>query len=351
MINIIFTFVLLSLTLLISCNSTEQQKAADNEDINIEVKRSSEMVWVPPADFMMGGNDTLKRFDELPRHRVLLDGFWIDEAEVTNSEFRKFVEDREYVTTAEQKPDWEELKKQLPPDTPKPDESVLVPGSLVFNAPRGRVDLNDFYQWWRWVPGANWKAPLGPGSSIKGIDDHPVIHVSWYDATEYCKWAGKRLPTEAEWEWAARGGYTDKPYSWGEEKVDEGNPKANTWNGKFPTINNEKDGFIATAPVKSFPPNEYGIYDIAGNVWEWTNDWYRPDYYETVNRPEGIKNPEGPEDSFDPEEPTVPKKVQRGGSFLCNDSYCSGYRVAFRMKSSPDTSLSHSGIRCVKDPG
>lgn len=340
----------------ISCTKPEKENETDgNSKENIEVANDIEvikengMVLIPEADFMMGADDELKREDELPRHRVLLDPFWMDETEVTNSQFAKFVEETNYVTIAEQKPDWEELKKQLPEGTPKPDDSVLVPGSLVFNPPINEVSLDNFYQWWLWVQGANWKHPVGPGSNIEGLNDHPVIHISWFDAEEYCKWAGKRLPTEAEWEWAARGGLQEQPYSWGSEPIDEGKSKANTWNGKFPNVNTQKDGFMVTAPVKSFPPNQYGLYDIAGNVWEWTSDWYRNDYYEMINKPEGIKNPQGPDDSYDPVEPFAEKKVQRGGSFLCNESYCSGYRVAFRQKASPDTGLSHSGFRCVKN--
>ena len=330
----------ISLLLFIGCENSANK-------INNPV--SEGMVLIPSADFMMGGDDRLARPDELPKHRVLLDSFWIDETEVTNSQFRSFIDETGYVTTAERKPDWDVLKKQLPEGTPKPPDELLVPGSLVFNPPTGRVSLSDHYKWWAWVPGASWKSPVGHGSSIKGLDNHPVIHVSWYDAEKYCEWAGKRLPTEAEWEWAARSGYEGKTYSWGDEKIDAGKSKANTWTGKFPYSNNEKDGYKVTAPVKSYPPNTYGIYDIAGNVWEWTSDWYRPDYYEKIDKPEGVKNPPGPEDSFDPREPTVPKKVHRGGSFLCNDSYCSGYRVAFRMKTSPDSGLSHTGFRCVAD--
>lgn len=337
---ICLAFVIFILLFSYSCGDSTKNK---------DLETNQGMVLIPEADFMMGAHDELARPDELPRHRVLLDAFWMDETEVTNGEFKKFVDEKKYVTTAEQKPKWEELKKQLPEGTPKPDDSLLVPGSLVFNPPRGEVSLNNFYEWWLWVQGANWKNPVGPGSDIKGLDAHPVIHISWYDANEYCKWAGKRLPTEAEWEWAARGGLENKPYSWGGERVDKGSAKANTWDGKFPSKNTGNDGFVVTAPVKSFPPNGYGLYDIAGNVWEWTSDWYRHDYYETSNKPEGIRNPKGPEDSYDPVEPYAEKKVQRGGSYLCNESYCSGYRAAFRQKTSPDTGLSHGGFRCVKD--
>ncbi len=353
--------ILIPLTIIcfvsVSCSFDEEKhsdplKAKEtvdhNQDQYNKLETTDGMLWIPPADYMMGANDELKRPDELPKHRVVLDKFLMDETEVTNAQFRKFAKATGYVTTAETKPDWVELKKQLPPDTPKPDDSVLVPGSLVFVQPRGRVDLRDFYNWWSWVPGASWKNPTGPQSSIHGLDNHPVIHVSWYDANEYCRWAGKRLPTEAEWEWAARGGLKDKTHSWGDEPIEQGDLKANIWTGNFPSINTGSDGYLHTAPVKSYPPNEYGLYEIAGNVWEWTSDWYRPDYYAAVNNPQGIQNPKGPEDSYDPSEPTVPKKVQRGGSFLCNDSYCSGYRVAFRMKASPDTGLSHSGFRCVR---
>ncbi len=338
-------FCLIICIFLFSCENSVKDVPEDSP----KNETTPGMVLVPAADFIMGGNDKLARPDELPKHRVLLDSFYIDETEVTNKQFKEFTDKTGYITTAEKPPDWDELKKQLPEGTQKPSEELLVPGSLVFNPPRGKVNLNNHYQWWAWVTGANWKSPLGTGSSIEGLEEHPVIHVSWYDAEEYCRSAGKRLPTEAEWEWAARGGFENKPYSWGDEKVDKGDPKANTWDGSFPEYNNVRDGFRVTAPVKSYPPNRYGIYDIAGNVWEWTSDWYRPDYYAKVKSEEGIKNPKGPEDSFDPAEPTVPKKVHRGGSFLCNESYCSGYRVAFRMKTSPDSGLSHAGFRCVKD--
>ncbi|QHT71864.1 formylglycine-generating enzyme family protein [Rhodocytophaga rosea] len=307
------------------------------------------MVLIPAGTFQMGADNQESRKDEFPKHKVSVEGFWMDTHEVTNAQFAAFVKATGYVSTAERKPDWEEIKKQLPPGTPKPSDDVLVASSLVFSAPVQQVALNDYSQWWKWVAGADWKHPEGPNSSIKGKENHPVVHVSWDDAVAYAKWAGKRLPTEAEWEWAARGGLQNEVYPWGNEHIEKGKIKANTWQGRFPDQNTLKDQFYGAAPVKSFAPNGYGLFDMAGNVWEWCSDFYRHDYYQTTNKPEGVKNPKGPASSYDPEEPTVPKRVQRGGSFLCHDSYCSSYRVSARMKSSPDTGLSHTGFRCVKD--
>jgi formylglycine-generating enzyme required for sulfatase activity len=306
------------------------------------------MVYIPGGQFMMGADNEQAAQDEYPKHSVSVHDFWMDEHEVTNAQFAKFVEATGYITTAEKKPDWEQMKKQLPPGTPKPDENQLVAASLVFTPTSGKVDLNDYSQWWRWVPGADWKHPDGPGSDIKGKENYPVIHVSWDDAMAYCKWAGKRLPTEAEWEFAARGGLINNIYPWGNEHVNKGKPKANSWEGSFPDKNTAVDGFISLAPVKSFPANGYKLYDMAGNVWEWCSDWYRNDYYESVNSSQGVKDPKGPADSYDPEEPTIPKHVTRGGSFMCNDSYCSGYRVSRRMKTSYDSSMSNLGFRCVR---
>jgi formylglycine-generating enzyme len=307
------------------------------------------MVLIPAGTFQMGSDNQEGRKDEFPKHKISVEGFWMDTHEVTNAQFAAFVKATGYVTTAERKPDWEEIKKQLPPGTPKPSDDMLVASSLVFSAPAQQVALNDYSQWWKWVAGADWKHPEGPNSNIKGKENHPVVHVSWDDAVAYAKWAGKRLPTEAEWEWAARGGLQNEVYPWGNEHIEKGKIKANTWQGRFPDQNTLKDQFYGAAPAKSFAPNGYGLYDMAGNVWEWCSDYYRNDYYQTTNKPEGVKNPKGPASSYDPEEPTVPKRVQRGGSFLCHDSYCSSYRVSARMKSSPDTGLSHTGFRCVKD--
>lgn len=306
------------------------------------------MKWIPGGEFLLGATDNEGRPDEYPQHRVVVDGFWMDETEVTNAQFKQFVDATGYITTAERDVDWEELKKQLPPGTPRPADSLLVAASLVFTSPAGPVSMDDASQWWRWKRGASWRQPQGPGSSIKGKETFPVVHVSWEDAQAYCKWAGKRLPTEAEWEVAARGGKSDVVYPWGTEKAEASRPKANTWQGVFPVQNTAWDGHTGAAPVKTFAPNSYGLYDMAGNVWEWCSDWYRADWYQQVNG-SVQKNPVGPAESFDPMEPTVPKRVVRGGSFLCHDTYCKGYRVTARMKTSPDTGLEHTGFRCVKD--
>ncbi len=307
------------------------------------------MVYIKGGTFDMGGDNNQAAPDEYPKHKVSVDGFWIDQTEVTNAQFAAFVKATGYVTTAELKPDWEELKKQLPPGTPKPDEKTLIAASLVFSSPNHEVSLTDYSQWWTWKEGADWRHPQGKESSIVDKDNYPVVQVSWYDAQAYCKWAGKRLPTEAEWEFASRGGLENNIYSWGSENVDQGTPKANTWQGKFPTLNAARDGYPGVAPVKSFQPNNYGLFDISGNVWEWCSDLYHVEYYKEINTPQGIQNPKGPLKSFDPDEPYAQKRVLRGGSFLCNDSYCSGYRNARRMKCTEDTSMEHTGFRCVTE--
>jgi len=307
------------------------------------------MVFVKGGTFQMGGDNNQASPDEYPKHKVTVDGFWIDIHEVTNDEFAAFVKATGYVTIAERKPDWEELKKQLSEGTPKPDESLLVPASLVFSSPKQEVSLSDYSQWWQWVEGANWRHPQGSNSSIEGKGNYPVVQIAWFDAVAYAKWAGKRLPTEAEWEFAARGGLENNIYPWGNEPIEQGKPKANSWQGHFPNYNSGWDKFEGLAPVQSFSPNGYGLYDMAGNVWEWCADLYHANYYEQVNSPQGVVNPKGPTTSYDPDEPNATKHVLRGGSFLCNDAYCSGYRVARRMKSTPDTGMEHTGFRCVAD--
>jgi len=319
-------------------NTTSEQKNAPRG-----------MRWIPSGEFTMGSQSWEARKDEGPTHRVHIDGFWMDETPVTNAQFREFVEATGYVTTAEKVPDLEEIMSQLPPGTPPPPKDVLVAASLVFSPPNHPVPLHNVAMWWKWTPQANWKHPSGPGSSIEGKDDYPVVHVSWDDANAYAKWAGKRLPTEAEWEYAARGGLDEKRYIWGDEEFSEENPQANIWHGHFPDKSTKPDGKYGTTPVKSFPANGYELYDMAGNVWEWCYDLYLHNYYSQFNKGEVAYNPQGPSTSFDPQEPTVSKRVQRGGSFLCHSSYCTGYRVSARMKTSPDTGLCHSGFRCVKD--
>ena len=311
-------------------------------------KTHAGMAWIKAGTFLMGGDNKQAAEDEYPKHKVTVAGFWMDITTVTNAQFAKFVNATGYITTAERKPDWNQLKKQLPPGTPKPDDSVLIAASLVFDPPKQAVDLNDYTQWWAWKKGADWKHPHGRGSNIKGKDNYPVVHVSWYDAAAYCKWAGKRLPTEAEWEWAARGGLQNKIYPWGNEPVDAGKPKANTWQGHFPDHNTVNDKFYGLAPVGSFAPNGYGLYDMAGNVWEWCADYYNNTYYQTISSLAGVKGPKGPSNSYEPDEPYAKKRVIRG-VFLCKESYCTGYRVSRRMKSTEDSGMEHLGFRCVQN--
>ena len=307
------------------------------------------MRWIPPGEFSMGTDDPHSMANERPAHRVRVDGFWMDEHDVTNAQFARFVEATGYRTTAERPPDWEELKKQLPPGTPRPDADRLVPGSLVFTRSPGPVPLNDLSSWWRWVPGADWRHPQGPGSNIDGKDDHPVVQVSWHDAVAYAKWVGKRLPTEAEWEYAARGGLEGKRFVWGDEFRPGGRHLANTWQGQFPVRDTGEDGFAGTSPVHAFPPNGHGLYDMAGNVWQWCADWYRADLHEQCAGG-CCSNPAGPSSNFDPADPYAPRRVIKGGSFLCNVSYCESYRPSARRGTPPDTGSSHVGFRCVLRP-
>jgi formylglycine-generating enzyme len=298
------------------------------------------MVWIPGGEFAMGSEQFP---DARPVHRVAVDGFWMDVTEVTNAEFDAFVRATSYVTVAERTPQ--------AADYPGAPPENLVAGSVVFSPPPKEVPLDNHYQWWRYQKGADWRHPEGPGSSIADRMDHPVVHVAYEDVLAYAKWAKKRLPTEAEWEFAARGGLDGKAYVWGDEFRPNGKFMANTFQGHFPDKNTGEDGFVGTSPVKAFPPNGYGLYGMAGNVWEWVTDWYRPDYYAKLAEAGGVtRNPKGPDDSFDPLEPRAVKRVQKGGSFLCTDQYCSRYMPGGRGKGEPDTGTSHTGFRCVRDP-
>ena len=297
------------------------------------------MVWIPGGEFSMGCEDAEMR-DARPFHRVALDGYWMDKTEVTNEEFARFVEATGYVTVAERQLD--------PRDFPGVPAENLVPGSAVFTPSRTET-LKNHYQWWRYIAGANWRHPEGPESDLKGRERHPVVHVVYEDAEAYAKWAGKRLPTEAEFEFAARGGLDRKRFVWGDEFKPEGKFQANTFQGHFPEKNTGADGFAGTAPVGRFTPNGFGLFDMAGNVWEWTSDWYRPDYYQTLAAGRQVThNPQGPSDSLDPAEPAVKKRVHKGGSFLCTDEYCTRYMPGARGKGEPDIGAANVGFRCVR---
>ena len=301
---------------------------------------AKDMVWIPGGTFMMGSNDFYP--EEAPVHEVTVDGFWMDQYTVTNAQFSRFVEDTNYVTSAERCPN--------PADYPGAKPEMLVPASVVFRRPGYKVNLNDHFQWWTYVAGASWRHPLGPDSNLRGLAKHPVVHVAFEDVCAYATWAGKTLPTEAEWEFAARGGLDGAVYVWGDEFEPDGQVLANTWQGDFPNENLLTDGYEWTAPVGSFPPNGYGLYEMAGNVWEWTTDWYQQ-HNEIKQSCCGNINPRGglPEKSYDPRTPNVkiPRRVMKGGSYLCAPNYCQRYRPAARMAQAVDTSTCHLGFRCI----
>jgi sulfatase modifying factor 1 len=317
------------------------------------------MVLIPAGELRKGSEEEYALANEKPVVTVAVDAFWMDETPVTNREFARFVQETGYVTVAERPIDWEEMKRQVPPGTPRPPPEMLTPGSLVFRPTPGPVDLRDLSAWWVWVTGANWRHPEGPGSDLEGRWDHPVVHVSWADAEAFAQWAGKRLPTEVEWERAARGGLVGQRYPWGNEEKPEGKFLANRWTGDFPYRNTAEDGFPGTSPVRYFPANEYGLYDVVGNVWEWCADLYEPDQHvrmleegaccggrkaeevQALGRMARTRNPSPPTG------PQAEMRVIKGGSFLCHPAYCESYRPAARRGSTADTSTSHTGFRCV----
>lgn len=306
------------------------------------------MVWITGGEFSMGAQDPpdmnevgmQATKDSRPIHRVYVDGFFMDKTDVTNAQFAAFVKATGYITVAEKAPRAE--------DFPGASPENLVAGGVVFAPPDHAVALNDHFQWWTYVKGANWRHPTGPNSSVKGKENYPVVQIAYEDAEAYAKWAHKRIPTEAEWEFAARGGLTGKPFVWGDDFRPKGKWMANTFQGHFPNQDTGTDGFRGLAPVEQYAPNGYGLYDMAGNVWQWTSDWYRPDYYARLVAAGGVaRNPQGPTAPFDPAEPAEKKKVHRGGSFLCTDQYCSRYMVGTRGKGEVSTGTNHLGFRCV----
>lgn len=305
-----------------------------------------DMIWIPGGTFTMGSDRHYP--EEAPAHTVSVDGFWIDRYQVTNAKFRRFVNATDYLTVAERVPTIEEY--------PGASAEDLVAGSVVFTPPSEPVPLGDHYRWWRWQPGASWKHPDGPGSNLQGREKHPVVHLAWEDVCAYTAWAGKVLPTESEWECACRGGHEGWSFAWGEELSPNGKMLANYWQGQFPWQNLELDGYARTAPVGSFAPNDYGLYDMVGNVWEWTTDWYAGHGEVPRSCCSGAEfNPRGAsrEQSVDPNAPgaPTPRKVLKGGSFACAENYCQRYRPAARMNHPIDTGTNHLGFRCIVRPG
>lgn len=323
-------------------------KNGNNDSI---IKAPDGMIWVPKKTFTMGAkaNDAYALEKEMPTQQVTVDGFFIDATEVTNKQFRAFVEATGYVTIAERPINWEEMKNSLPAGTPKPPDSILQPGCLIFNRNVKKISsFDDISQWWSWKLGANWKHPNGPESSIEGKDNYPVVHVAYEDALAYCKWANRLLPTEAQWESAAQGTAKDNIYTWGNDK-EQLDKFANTWQGNFPISNKTIDGFDYAAPVKSYPPNSIGIYDMLGNVWEITADFFDVAYYKN-RKANDLINPKGADKTYNPDNLYEQQMVIKGGSFLCNASYCASYRISAKMPMSLSSSTDHTGFRTVATP-
>jgi len=352
--NSFFAFLFLS-SAIISCDSKPKSESLDEGKMIISAQeepteKESGMTWIPGGEFVMGTNEMDAYPAEKPAVELGVQGFWMDIHEVTNAEYTKFAEETGYVTLAEVKPEWDLLKQQLPPGTPKPDESVLVAGSMVFTPPPYEVPTQDISLWWSWVEGANWRHPDGPESTIEGKENHPVVHISYDDAKAYADWAGKRLPTEIEWEFAARGGAKGKRFAWGDELTPNGHYLANTFQGNFPNENLEMDGFDGTSPVKSFAPNSFGLYDMIGNVWELTDDWYDALKYARLAG-QAPKLDAGMNPCYNPDNPYAKERVIKGGSYLCAANYCVNYRPSARQGQSFDSGTSNVGFRLVKSAG
>ena len=342
-----FSSVIICLT---SCDSINETNKTGNSNLQKESQHEN-MVWIPGGEFVQGATLEGEYRREYPAHKSRVNGFWMDKMEVTNSQYLEFTETTGYLTVAERDVDWEQIRSQVAPGTPKPADSVLQAGSLVFSPPDHEIPLNDINQWWSWKIGANWRHPEGPKSDITTRMDHPVVHIAYEDAQAYCKWAGKRLPTEAEWEFASRGGIENARYAWGNQDPTKdslnGSQWANIWQGDFPYNNTSQDGYYGTAPVAQYPPNGYGLYDMAGNVWEICSDLYAVNYYDQVKGIAMCENPTGPTKSWNPQEPYAIERVHKGGSFLCHVSYCENYRNSAREGTSEDTGMPHLGFRCV----
>ena len=356
------TLLILLLFAFVACDN--DKKAQQNREKPVETEKKKQqliieklntvttpegMFWVNGKTFTQGAktNDQFAMMREKPAHQVSVDGFFIDITEVTNKQYKAFVDATNYVTIAERPIDWEEMKKELPEGTRKPHDSILQPGSLIFNKnAKAVVNMANYSQWWTWKIGANWKHPEGPNSSIKGKDNFPVVHIALEDAQAYCKWANRRLPTEAEWESAAQGKNADAIFTWGNNPKNL-NDNANTWQGVFPIKNNSEDGFSFISPVKSYPPNSIGVYDMIGNVWELTSDVFNVNYYNQLDISSVITNPNGATQGYNPDNPYQEENVMKGGSFLCHDSYCASFRISAKMGVSKDSGSDHVGFRTV----
>lgn len=354
MLKIRLTLPLIVLLLGFSCMPKENKKELNSGQLlplssitPLEEERG--MVWIRGGTFTMGTDEVAAYDVEKPAVNVRLDGFWMDINEVTNAEYQKFTEATGYLTLAERKPDWEELKLQVPPGTPRPPDSLLVAGSMVFTPPAHAVPTNDISRWWSWVIGANWRHPEGPSSNLKGRENHPVVHIAYEDAKAFADWIDKRLPSEAEWEFAARGGVNGKRFAWGDELLPNGKFLANTFQGNFPNQNQGTDGFLGTSPVQSFEPNSFGLYDMIGNVWELTDDWFDA---LKLARLAGKAPPLDADMNpcYNPTNPFAQERVIKGGSFLCAANYCVNYRPSARQGHAFDSGTSNVGFRCVKSP-